>query len=677
MMDSIVKKIKTYLEQGLEYYKKGEIDGALINLLNGIAIIDANELIDKFDAPYINDVLNKIANLQDMISDRKKNKPNDEEQISCKNIYNLIFSRKNDCIFFDDITGMEDIKKKIIDSFINPLLLPKLYPTLSKAILFYGSPGTGKTLIAKASVNQLQKINPRIRILFYNPTGASLRGKYVGETEKNIVSYYKCANDQSLQLELDSRMAGNDYVYYSIIFLDEIEAIAGDRDKDTTGLMTNSVNTLLQVMQGLEAYPKVITLAATNYPWKLDSAILRRFNKKIFITLPDSDNIFNIIQTEIYNHFTKSSVQEEKIEPIKIKKVEYSNFCLRQMETGTDKNLKNFKNFMPKYVKNDFRSFSTVLQNEKYSASDIFNLCSEALLNCANKAISNNKFVKTDINSEILYVSDLCFTEKQKNVYLMNKIDIQSIKINNNIFINNAIFDIVTNEQFKEASSTGSQFFISNDKKYILYPLTISYYDDNDIMQTKQIFLQIKYTPSGYMHTLLKQTIYFYLDNIIDLYNIEFIIEEINSEYYSFKIPLPSEIIPTNLSVSASLTGAGSYVESLYDFIKNKKIINKATNYKNDLCKNSAVCAILGSTGGGFFGTDLKYERINVNFQTQESTYNIPIIPSDEHNKIVTYDVSLEDFITAKRLIKSSISVDLYNKLVKYNINPEDTSIKN
>ena len=73
---------------------------------------------------------------------------------------------------------------------------------MSKGILFWGPPGTGKTMIAKALVNELEKRSneesQNIKILFYGPTGAELKGKYVGETEKNITKYFKCASQQAV-----------------------------------------------------------------------------------------------------------------------------------------------------------------------------------------------------------------------------------------------------------------------------------------------------------------------------------------------------------------------------------------------------------------------------------------------------------------------------------------------
>ena len=70
--------------------------------------------------------------------------------------------------------------------------------------------------------------------------------------------------------------------FISILFLDEFDSIAKSRDNDPTGLAANAVNTILQMMDGIESPDNVAVMAATNYPWNLDTAILRRFNKKIF-----------------------------------------------------------------------------------------------------------------------------------------------------------------------------------------------------------------------------------------------------------------------------------------------------------------------------------------------------------------------------------------------------------
>ena len=77
-----------------------------------------------------------------------------------------------------------------------------------------------------------------------------------------------------------------EHVSFRFLFIDEIEAIAGSRADDVSGIMTNSVNTLLQMMDGVASFDNVIVLGAVDHPWKLDSAINRRFGTGGFLNIP-------------------------------------------------------------------------------------------------------------------------------------------------------------------------------------------------------------------------------------------------------------------------------------------------------------------------------------------------------------------------------------------------------
>ena len=225
----------------------------------------------------------------------KSNDEDDEEEwmSACEKIHPTVFKEGgSDCIFYDDLAGLKEQKKLITDSLINPLIYPSLFPKVGKGFLLYGPPGTGKTLIVKAAVNQLQLMDPNVKVLFFSPTGATLKGKYVGETEKRIVEAYKCASKAAC----DCQDANKGTKYISVIFIDELDSIAKDRNSDETGLIANSVNTLLQVMDGMESPENVATIGATNYPWELDAAVLRRFDTQVLLGLPESNQILEAMK---------------------------------------------------------------------------------------------------------------------------------------------------------------------------------------------------------------------------------------------------------------------------------------------------------------------------------------------------------------------------------------------
>ena len=176
-------------------------------------------------------------------------------------------------IAWNDIVGAEREKRDIERDFLTPLRFPNLF-TQGKSLLMYGPPGTGKTYICKGIVSQFESLTGK-KVTMFAPTAANIKGGLVGETEQNIRRYFKAAQD-----------AADESGMSTILFMDEVEALAGRRDgKDIH--MTSSVNVLLQLLDGVSnEFKDVIFIAATNIPWGLDSAILRRFSSKLFVDLP-------------------------------------------------------------------------------------------------------------------------------------------------------------------------------------------------------------------------------------------------------------------------------------------------------------------------------------------------------------------------------------------------------
>jgi hypothetical protein len=172
---------------------------------------------------------------------------------------------------FSDIAGQEEVKNQLKINYILPAIYKRLFPAIGKGILFYGPPGTGKTALARAATAEIQGA------AFFAPGPGELKGKYEGETEKNIAATFACAEQILDDGQYD----------FSIIFFDEFDSIAGKRGDDPG--MTRSVNALLQAMDGIKTVSNVSVVGATNYPDSLDDAVLRRFDTRIFIDLPDPE----------------------------------------------------------------------------------------------------------------------------------------------------------------------------------------------------------------------------------------------------------------------------------------------------------------------------------------------------------------------------------------------------
>ena len=173
-------------------------------------------------------------------------------------------------ITFNDVAGLEDVKKAITIRMINPIKYPDKYKMYGKktggGVLLYGPPGTGKTMIAKAIANE-------VGAKFYAVKGSDIVSKRVGDSEKNINSLVEEANKQDR----------------SIIFIDEMDNLLGTRGVDTHN--DKRVNEFLQQIDGFAGRnPNLLLLGATNRPWDIDSAAMRsgRFSQKIYLPLPDA-----------------------------------------------------------------------------------------------------------------------------------------------------------------------------------------------------------------------------------------------------------------------------------------------------------------------------------------------------------------------------------------------------
>ncbi len=174
---------------------------------------------------------------------------------------------------WDDIGGLEEVKKRLIEAAEWPLKNPKVFKRMGirapKGILLYGPPGTGKTLLAKAVATESQAN-------FLSIKGPEIFSKWVGESEKAIRELFKKAKQTAP----------------SIIFLDELDSIAPRRGSYEGSRVTETVvNQLLTSIDGLEQLRDIVVIGATNRPDIIDSSLLRpgRFDELIFVGAPDKE----------------------------------------------------------------------------------------------------------------------------------------------------------------------------------------------------------------------------------------------------------------------------------------------------------------------------------------------------------------------------------------------------
>jgi AAA family ATPase len=176
-----------------------------------------------------------------------------------------------------DIVGQDNAKSKIkvITKYLkNP---ESFGPWAPKNILFYGLPGTGKTMLVKALANELD-------VPLYLIKATSLIGEHVGDSSSKIHDLFKKAGETAP----------------SIIFIDEIDAIALHRSfQSLRGDVSEIVNSLLTEMDGIIENKSVITIAATNNPTSLDYAVRSRFEEEIEFKLPDDEERLTILENNL------------------------------------------------------------------------------------------------------------------------------------------------------------------------------------------------------------------------------------------------------------------------------------------------------------------------------------------------------------------------------------------
>lgn len=197
----------------------------------------------------------------------------------------------------DRIAGYEGVKREVRETIVMPLLNPEIFaqvtnlaPTragssVPRAVLFEGPPGTGKTTMARimASASNLP--------LVYVPL-ESIMSKWVGDSEKRLDAVFDVASKLGK----------------SIVFLDEIDAFAGSRDKGEMPEHTRRIlSVMLRQMQGLVDTSGTVVVGATNRKDDLDPALLSRFTRSIHFPLPNEDE-----RTAIIGYYAKHLGEEER-----------------------------------------------------------------------------------------------------------------------------------------------------------------------------------------------------------------------------------------------------------------------------------------------------------------------------------------------------------------------------
>lgn len=195
-------------------------------------------------------------------------------------------------VSFKDVAGIKDVKEEleeIVDFLKNPLKYKRYGITLPRGVLLVGPPGVGKTMIAKAVAGEAS-------VPFFYQSGATFVQIYVGMGAKRVKELFSQAKANAP----------------AIIFIDEIDAVGKARGGMRNDERESTLNQLLTEMDGFEDSTGVIVIAATNKIEVIDEALLRsgRFDRRIFISLPDKNDRQEILKAYLHNKPTDVNVEE-------------------------------------------------------------------------------------------------------------------------------------------------------------------------------------------------------------------------------------------------------------------------------------------------------------------------------------------------------------------------------
>jgi SpoVK/Ycf46/Vps4 family AAA+-type ATPase len=183
-------------------------------------------------------------------------------------------------VSWNEVVGLETAKKAVKEAIVYPVQRPDLFPLgWPRGILLFGPPGCGKTLLAAAVATEIDAN-------FYSIDAASVMSKWLGEAEQNVSKLFTAARKNATEGKA------------AIVFVDELDSLMGTHSNEVGGEIRVR-NQFLKEMDGITDKGKnlhVYVIGATNKPWDLDWAFIRRFQKRILVPLADQSTRLNMFK---------------------------------------------------------------------------------------------------------------------------------------------------------------------------------------------------------------------------------------------------------------------------------------------------------------------------------------------------------------------------------------------
>ena len=191
----------------------------------------------------------------------------DDEKSKFREALGSVINTESPNVKWDDVAGLAGAKESLKEAVILPIRFPQLFQGKRKpwrGILLYGPPGTGKSYLAKACATEAQST-------FFSVTSSDLVSKWLGESEKLVATLFDLAREQRP----------------SIVFIDEVDSLCSARGDGESESARRIKTQFLTEMDGVGSdMENILVLGATNLPWGLDKAMLRRFERRVYIPLP-------------------------------------------------------------------------------------------------------------------------------------------------------------------------------------------------------------------------------------------------------------------------------------------------------------------------------------------------------------------------------------------------------